>query len=65
MPVAAWEKNGAVLLHGVYQDQVASTVQLDTKHCVAAQGLAYGAHSTVHKAQSFVEVPREMLVLQA
>ena len=50
MPVAAWEKNGAVLLHGVYQDQVASTVQLDNKHGVAAQGLAHGAHSTVHKA---------------
>ena len=59
IPVAAWEDHGAVLLHGVYQDQVASTVQLDNKHGVAAQG--FGAHSAVHKAPSFVEVPREML----
>ena len=59
IPVAAWEEDGAVLLHGVYQDQVASTVQLDNKDGVAAQGLTYGAHSAVHKAPNLVDVPRE------
>ena len=59
IPVAAWKEKVAILLHGVYQYEIASAVQLDRKYGVVMQRVAYGAQCTVDEAALFVEVASE------
>ena len=56
IPIAARKKERPVFLHGIHEDQVPSAVQLDGKHGVVAQRLAYGARRTVDESPLFIEV---------
>ena len=56
IPVAAWYEDGVVLLHGVYQDQVASTVQLHREYGVAVERLTYCTSRTIDESTLLVEV---------
>ena len=57
IPVAAWQKDRPLFLHGIHEHQVASTMQLDNKYGIAVQRLADRASRTIDEPASIVEVP--------
>ena len=59
IPVAAWQKDRPLFLHGIHEHQVASTMQLDSEYGIAVQRLAYSASRTIDEPASLVEVPNE------
>ena len=59
IPIAAWQKDRPLFLHGIHEHQVASAMQLDNANGVAVQGLAYGASRAVDEPASLVEVRSE------
>ena len=59
IPAAARQEALPVLLHRVYQYQVAGAQQLHNEDTIAAQGLPYHAHGPVHKPPLLVKVAGE------
>ena len=59
IPIAARQKALPLLLHRVYQYQVARAQKLHNEDTIAAQGLPYHAHGPVHKPPLLVKVAGE------
>ena len=59
IPVAAWQKDRTLFLHGIHEHHVASAMQLDSEYGIAVQRLADRASRTIDEPASLVDVPSE------